>query len=242
MKITLYDLILKQKLLPKEDIEKYIKAGQVLVNDEVISFAHNKIDANSKIRIKESKKWVSRGAYKLLEALDKFNINVKNMSCIDIGSSTGGFTDVLLSKGANFVYCVDSGYNQLDYSLRSNPKTCVMEKTNLKILKPSMFDKEIDLIVTDVSFISLKHVFKVAQNLLSKNKIIIALIKPEFEANSNLVKSGGYVPEEHHKDIIDKVLAFANDYKFKNKAVIKSPILGKKSKNIEYLGLFLKFS
>ena len=241
MKITLYDLILKQKLLPKDDIKKYIKAGKVLVNDEIISFPYNKIEHTAKIRIKKPKKWVSRGAYKLLEALDKFNIDIKNMNCIDIGSSTGGFTEVLLSKGANFVYCVDSGYNQLDYSIRSNHKTHVMEKTNLKTLKTSMFNKEIDLIVADVSFISLKHVFNVAKQILTKNKMIIALIKPEFEANSNLVEIGGYVPEKHHYEIINTVIEFANNFNFKNKGIIKSPILGKKSKNIEYLGLFLRF-
>lgn len=241
MKISLHDLILKQKLLDKDKIDIFVKAGQVLVNDEVNFFPNNKIDINSLIRIKHFKEWVSRGAYKLLFGLDKFNIDPKNMTCIDIGSSTGGFTEVLLNQGATKVYCVDSGYNQLAYSLRQNEKTIVMEKTNLKSLTKNMFNTTIDLIVTDVSFISLKHVFNVSSQLLEKKKKIIALIKPEFEASSNIVEKGGYVNEKYHSKIIDDIITFAQGKGFKNLGVIKSPILGKKSKNIEYLALFSFF-
>jgi 23S rRNA (cytidine1920-2'-O)/16S rRNA (cytidine1409-2'-O)-methyltransferase len=116
-----------------------------------------------------------------------------------------------------------------------------MEKTNLKSLVPNMFVNKIDLIVSDVSFISLKHVFNVSQNLLKKNKIMIVLIKPEFEASSNLVEKGGYVQEKHHKLIIEDIIKYAKTKMFKNIGIIKSPILGKKSKNKEYLGIFKCF-
>ena len=240
MKLLLKDLLLKRKILNEKDIIKYIKAGLVLVNDVVNSFPNDKIDENSIIRIKEKKEWVSRGAYKLLHALNKFKIDVKDLTCIDIGSSTGGFTEVLLSKGAKFVYCVDSGNNQIDYKLRIHNKTKIMENTNLKIIT-KLFDEEIDLIVCDVSFISVKHVFKVAKDILAPGKILIVLIKPEFEANSTLVQKGGYVNIEHHNTIIETVIEFASSQKFKNIATVQSPILGKKAKNIEYLSIFKHF-
>ena len=237
MKLLLKDIILKRKILPEKDINKYIKAGMVLVDDVVNSFPNDKVDENSSIRIKKGKEWVSRGAYKLLHALEVFQIDVNGFTCIDIGASTGGFTEVLLSKGAKFVYCVDSGYNQIDYKLRIHEQTKIMESTNLKAIGDSFNDK-IDIIVCDVSFISLKHVFNVARDILSPNKKIIVLIKPEFEASSNLVDKGGYVDIKHHQKIINSIIEYAETQGFKSIKTVKSPILGKKSKNIEYLSIF----
>lgn len=217
--------------------DSLIRIGSVFVDGEKITMPQTKIKNSSVIKVKESKKYVSRGAYKLLCALEEFNINPNNLNCLDIGSSTGGFTQVLLEQGASFVYALDVGTNQLDYKLRINPKVKVLEKTNLKLINNNMFDKQIDFIVTDVSFISLKHVFNVIAPILKKDSYFIALIKPQFEANSNDVSDGGFVKIELHDSIIKRVIKYGeNNFKFIK--FINSPILGNKSKNIEYLSLF----
>lgn len=214
-----------------------IRIGNVFVDNEKITMPKTKIKEDAVINVKESRKYVSRGAYKLLSALEEFEINPSGLVCLDIGSSTGGFTQVLLEHGAKFVYALDVGSNQLDYKLRTNNKVKALEKTNLKLIKKEMFDQEIDLIVCDVSFISLKSVFDVIGNLLSESKFFIALIKPQYEINSNEVSAGGFAKVELHQEIIDKIVRYS-DINFDFIKLKKSPILGSKSKNIEYLSLF----
>ena len=220
----------------EERAYKLIKSGNVLVNEEVNLFPNTKIN-NQLIRIKEIKHYVSRGAYKLLKAIEIWNIDFNNKVVLDIGSSTGGFTQVALEHKANYVYALDVGTNQLDYSLRSNDKVKVLEKTNLKTITKEMFNKKIDIVITDVSFISLKHVFKVLEDF--KGITLVVLIKPQFEANSNQVQSKGIVPNELHKEIIDKVKNYAKQYNFIFQDVKESPIKGQKSGNVEYLALFI---
>ena len=218
--------------------EAIIRAGQVLINKEIVFIPSHKIKQTDQIIIKESKKWVSRGAFKLLGAIEEFDLEFKNKIVLDIGASTGGFTQVALANKATKVYALDVGTNQLDYKLRSNDKVIVYEKTNLKQINQSMFQENIDIVLADVSFISLKHVFK-AVNELKNNKIkIITLIKPQFEANSNQVESGGFVPETLHKDIINKTKKYAEDFNFKFVNIKKSKIKGNKSKNQEYVAIF----
>ncbi len=214
-----------------------IKMGRVFVNEEKITMPQKKIKNSDTIKIKNLKQYVSRGAYKLLSALKEFDINPCDLVCLDIGSSTGGFTQVLLEHNAKFVYSLDVGTNQLDYKLRINQKVKVLEKTNLKLIKKEMFKYQINLIVTDVSFISLKHVFKVISSILKQGNYFICLIKPQFESNSNEVSPGGFVNVELHDSIIKRVIKYGeSDFKFLK--IINSPILGNKSKNIEYLALF----
>lgn len=214
-----------------------IRIGNVFVDGEKIIMPKTKILSSAIIIVKESKKYVSRGAYKLLEALDKFNIDPQGMVCLDIGASTGGFTQVLLERGAKFIYALDVGTNQLDYKLRIDKKVKSIEKTNLKLINKSMFAEQIDLVVSDVSFISLKHVFDVVAPILKESSYFIGLIKPQFEANSNEVSEGGFVKSGLHESIINKVIEFGKrDFEFLK--IINSPILGNKSKNIEYLSLF----
>ena len=217
--------------------DSLIRIGSVFVDEVAVTMPQTKIKEDSIIKIKESKKYVSRGAYKLLSALEKFEVNTQNLVCLDIGSSTGGFTQVLLEKEAKFVYALDVGTNQLEYKLRSNPKVKTLEKTNLKLINEKMFDQQIDLIVCDVSFISLKHVFDVISPLLKPSSFFIALIKPQYEANSNDISEGGFAKVELHKQIIDKIIMYSED-NFEFIKLKKSPILGNKSKNIEYLSLF----
>lgn len=216
-----------------------IMSGDVLVNEEPIIISSYKIKENDVIRIRKQKKWVSRGAYKLLKALEYFNLNVKDKICLDIGSSTGGFTQVLLENGAYKIFSLDSGFNQLDYSLRINKKVISLEKTNLKSISFQLFKTLLDIVVCDVSFISIKNVFNVLNfNVLSKENKIVILIKPQFEAPSNLVQEGGYVDKIYHEEIINNIIDYAKQKGFRFLGLCDSPLLGNKSKNIEYLSLF----
>lgn len=217
-----------------------IMSGNVLVNEEIVIKGSTKIKENDVIRIKNKKKWVSRGSYKLLEAIEKFNLDLTNKICLDVGASTGGFTQVLLSKGAKKIYSLDSGTNQLDFTLRQNEKVVSLEKTNLKSINDDMFEEKIDFICCDVSFISVKKLFDVLSktNVLANNNYVLILIKPQFEASSNIVEKGGFVNKIHHKDIIDSIISYAIKLNFIFLSIIESPIKGNVSKNIEYLALF----
>lgn len=218
-----------------------IKEGKFIINNEKVFFPHLKFDENNiNIYYLESKQYVSRGAYKLLEAIDKFKLNLVDLICLDIGSSTGGFVQVELEKGAKKVYAIDVGTNQLDYSLRTNKNVILYEKTNLKGLNQTFFSENIDFVSCDVSFISVKNVFDVCRNFLESKIKLMALIKPQFEASSNLVLKGGIVDEIHHQNIINQIIEYANEKGFKFLDIAKSPIKGYKSKNIEYISLFEK--
>lgn len=217
-----------------------IMSGNVLVNEEIIIKGSTKIKETDVIRIKSKKKWVSRGSYKLLEAIEKFNLDLTNKICLDVGASTGGFTQVLLTNGVKKVYALDSGTNQLDFTLRQNEKVISLEKTNLKSINDDMFEEKIDFICCDVSFISVKKLFDVLSktNVLANNNYVLILIKPQFEASSNIVEKGGFVNKIHHKDIIDSIISYAIKLNFIFLSIIESPIKGNVSKNIEYLALF----
>ncbi|CAM9152017.1 TlyA family RNA methyltransferase [Mycoplasma marinum] len=222
----------------KEEAERLIRAGKVKINGNDAFIPSEKFKNSNEIYIKDSKKWVSRGAYKLLSAFQEFNLDITNKVGLDIGSSTGGFTEVLLSKGAKKVYSLDVGTNQLDFSLRRNEKVITLEKTNLKKINKEMFGEELDLVVTDVSFISLKEVFKVLKGTIEPGIQLMALIKPQFEAFSDQVEDGGYVPEKLHEEIIKRVKQHAKDNGFEYIIHKASPIKGNKAKNIEYIALF----
>ena len=234
-------MTLLQKMIEMNYDEKLamslIRIGSVFVNGEAVTMPQLKIKNDSIIKIKESKRYVSRGAYKLLSALEEFEINPHDLVCLDIGSSTGGFTQVLLEQGAKFVYALDVGTNQLEYKLRSDIRVKSLEKTNLKQINKNMFDKQIDLIVCDVSFISLKQVFDVIAPILREETYFIALIKPQYEISSKDVSKGGFAKVELHKEIIDKIILYSKD-NFEFIKLKESPILGNKSKNIEYLSIF----
>ncbi|BAP39359.1 TlyA family RNA methyltransferase [Metamycoplasma canadense] len=242
MKKTLKELIKQKYNLDDKTIDSLAMQGKIFVNNEKIFLSSFKFKEDCKIEINDKKnKYVSRGAYKLKKAIEEFNIQPEDKICLDIGSSTGGFVQVLLEYKAKKVYALDSGTNQLDFSLRQNKNVFVYEKTNLKNITSEMFKEKIDLITCDVSFISLKNVFEICNRSFENGVKIMALIKPQFEASSKFVEPGGYVKEEHHEYIKNKIIRFANDNNFYLiKQIIKSPILGDKSKNIEYLSFFEK--
>ncbi|MBN3534684.1 TlyA family RNA methyltransferase [Mycoplasma procyoni] len=237
MKRKLLDIVLEMNI---EHAENIIRMGQVLVNGQVNNLPHSKVLQTDKIEIKQKKQkeWVSRGAYKLLKAIEVFNLDFKDKVVLDIGSSTGGFSQVALEYGAKQVFAIDVGTNQLDYNLRINPKIVSKEKYNLKNIKYEDFLVKMDVVVCDVSFISLKEVFKVLGSVVDQNTQIMLLIKPQFEASSKYVETGGFVQLKYHDFLINRVKEYANEYNFEMIDYQESPIQGNKSKNVEYISLY----
>lgn len=213
-----------------ESSRALIMAGKVLVNGQKIDKAGALIDADADIRIVgEELKYVGRGGIKLEKAISEFKIDVKDKICIDIGASTGGFTDCLLQSGAKKVYAIDVGYGILVWKLRNDPRVINIEKTNIRYLDKSLIKEKANIITIDVSFISLTMIISAALDLLKPQGIIIALIKPQFELKRGDVGKGGIVKDEAmHMEAVDKIKDFAITLGLEIKGVIKSPILGQK--------------
>src|SRR5207247_3811176 len=169
-------------------------------------------DKGAAITVKPMRKYVGRGALKLEAALDHFNIDVDGKKALDIGASTGGFTDCLLQRGAEKVYAVDVGYGQLDWKLRNDPRVVVLEKLNARFLTRDHVSELVDLCVIDVSFISLTLILPNAFALMKPDGVILALIKPQFELQRSDVGKGGIVRDPHlHQKAQDKIVAFVSD-------------------------------
>ena len=214
-----------------------ILAGNVFIDSQRIDKPGTKVEINCNLSLKKKyKTWVSRGGYKLDQAINEFEIDCTDITAMDIGASTGGFTDVLIKKGAKKVYSVDVGYGQLDWNIRNNARVEVLEKTNARYLDSDIISDQLDAIVCDVSFISLKKVIKPNVKLLKNNGWIISLIKPQFEIGKDLLGKGGVVKNtEHHQMVVDDITAFfENEIDLSIKGIIDSPILGPKG-NKEFL-------
>ena len=218
-----------------------IMAGSVLVDEKRVEKPSESFPANANIRLKgggPETRYVSRGGLKLEAALHHFGIDPEGYACIDIGSSTGGFTDCLLQHGAASVVAVDSGTNQMVWGLRTDPRVTVMEKTNARELMPDEFDQEFDLAVMDVSFISVTKLLPVLITLLKKDGRIVSLIKPQFEVGRGEVGKGGIVREpEKHERVVTEINSFAETLGLHTAGVIDSPILGAEG-NKEFLALY----
>ena len=237
LKIRLDQLLIKKNLAEtKSKAQSMIMAGQVLVNDKIITKSGNSFKENSLIKIKKlHPQWVSRGAYKLLKAIDHFGIDIKNKTCLDIGSSTGGFTEVLLKKNAKKIYSIDVGTNQLHEKLRKEKKIISIENFNAKYLDKSIIDDKIDIVVCDVSFISLTKVIEPSLKLVSTNAEIIALIKPQFETKKMNLKKGIVKDSLIHKQVCTQISDwFKAKINTKVVGLVESPITGPKG-NIEFL-------
>lgn len=223
--------------------QSLVMSGIVLVNDKRIEKPSEQFSPDILIRLKgdlTQSKYVGRGGLKLEKALEEFKICPSGYVCLDVGASTGGFTDCLLQNGAKKVYAVDAGTNQLVWKLRTDPRVVVREKVNARNLKPEDFDEQFDLIVMDVSFISVTKILPAIKKLISENGKIIVLIKPQFEVEKGEVEKGGIVRDEiKHKQVITKINAFAASIELKNTALIDSPILGAEG-NKEFLALYEK--
>ncbi len=214
-----------------------VLSGNVFIDTKRIDKPGTKVEIDTNLVLKRVKKiWVSRGGFKLEKAIIDFNVKCSNIIAMDIGSSTGGFTDVLIKKGAKKVYSVDVGYGQLDWNLRNNVRVKVLEKTNARYLDSDIISDKLDAIVCDVSFISLKKVIKPNIKFLKNNGWIISLIKPQFEIGKDLLGKGGVVKNaEHHQMVVDDIRAFfENEIDLSIKGIIDSPILGPKG-NKEFL-------
>ena len=248
------DLILFEKgyFDTKSAASANILAGNVKINDELVTKAGALFDENklfdpekpSKIEI-NSIPYVSRGGLKLKGAIDSFNIDLKGKICIDMGASTGGFTDCMLQEGAKFVYALDVGYNQLAWKLRNDTRIKSIEKINVKnCTKEDVFssdDVELPSFMSmDLSFISIKKVLENCKNLIAPDAQAVLLIKPQFEAQKEDIDKGGVVKNEKiRQNIIEDIKQYCISIGFDVLGLIESPIQGAKSKNIEYL-IYLK--
>jgi 23S rRNA (cytidine1920-2'-O)/16S rRNA (cytidine1409-2'-O)-methyltransferase len=221
----------------REQAQRMIMAGWVLVEDRPATKPGHRVPVDATIRVKEQLPYVSRGGVKLAAALDAFGIEPKGWVCADIGASTGGFTDVLLQRGAARVYAIDVGYGQLHWRLRQDPRVVVMERTNARYLQ--RLPEPVHLVTIDASFISLRLLLPAAKRLLAPQGQIIALVKPQFEAGPERVGKGGVVRDPAvHRQVLTEVVAWAAAQDFGPQGLIPSPILGPKG-NREFL-LWLK--
>lgn len=232
------DTLLVERALAKsrEKAQALILAGDVLVDGKKITKAGTQVPGDADIEITgKDIPYVSRGGVKLEAALEAFDVDVTDLICLDIGASTGGFTDCLLQHGARHVTAVDVGYGQLDWSLRNDPRVAVIERTNIRHLDAAALPHPVDLACIDVSFISLKIVVPVVSKLIKQTGQIICLIKPQFEVGKGLVGKGGVVrdPALHEAVIKDLTEAFEG-LNLQVLGVISSPILGPKG-NQEFL-------
>ena len=196
----------------REQARRAILAGEVSIATRVAAKPSELLDAQAAIAIKPTRKYVGRGALKLQSALDYFCIDLQGKAALDIGASTGGFTDCLLQRSAEKVYAVDVGYGQLDWKLRTDPRVIVLEKINARFLTREHVPELIDVCVIDVSFISLTLILPNALALLKPDGMILALIKPQFELQRSAVGKGGIVRDPRlHQKAQDKIVAFVND-------------------------------
>ena len=220
-----------------------VMAGVVLVDEKRAEKASDTFPIEAHIRIKgdsPESRYAGRGGLKLEAALREFNIDPTGFTCLDIGASTGGFTDCLLQNGAARVVAVDAGTNQLVWKLREDPRVEVREKTNARGLKPEDFSDRFDLVVIDVSFISVTKIIPVLPRIMKDNSRAIILIKPQFEVGKGEVGKGGIVREpEKHERVVIEVNAAANEHGLTPLGVIDSPITGAEG-NKEFLGLYEK--
>jgi 23S rRNA (cytidine1920-2'-O)/16S rRNA (cytidine1409-2'-O)-methyltransferase len=219
----------------RERARALIMAGQVLVDEQVAAKAGQLVSLQSQVRIKENIPFVSRGGLKLQAALESFHIDVQDAAAMDVGASTGGFTDCLLQRGARLVYAVDVGYGQLAWKLRQDPRVVCLEKTNIRYLDPTMLPEAPRIAVIDASFISLAKVLPATQKLIRPGGEIVALIKPQFEVGKGEVGKGGVVRDSaKHDAVVANIRALAENLHLKVIGVIESPIFGPKG-NKEFL-------
>jgi 23S rRNA (cytidine1920-2'-O)/16S rRNA (cytidine1409-2'-O)-methyltransferase len=229
-------LLLERRLVDsREEGRRKILAGDVLVNDQAVTKAGSLIGSGAAIRLKERSRYVSRGGLKLEKALGEFAVDVDGKTALDVGASSGGFTDCLLAHGAARVFAVDVGYGQLDWKLRNDPRVVVFEKTNIRYLDRSALPGSVELATIDASFISLKLILPRVKDLLAARHEVIALIKPQFEVGKGKVGKGGVVRSaEEHARVIGEIQESAAAIGYEIAGVTESPLLGPKG-NKEFL-------
>jgi 23S rRNA (cytidine1920-2'-O)/16S rRNA (cytidine1409-2'-O)-methyltransferase len=212
-KLRLDQLLVGRGLFPsREQAQRAILAGNVSVGTRIAAKPSELVDEQTSVAVKPTRKYVGRGALKLESALKHFDIDVHGKIALDIGASTGGFTDCMLQRGADKVYAIDVGYGQLDWKLRNDSRVIVLERINARFLTRDQVQELVDICVIDVSFISLTLILPNALALLKPNGVILALIKPQFELQRSEVGKGGIVRDSRsHQKAQDKIVAFVND-------------------------------
>jgi len=239
MKKERLDVLLVQRGLStsRERAKADIMSGLVYVGGQRVDKAGTSVPEDAEIELRGSSlAFVSRGGLKLEKALDTFGVTPDGKICVDCGASTGGFTDCMLKRGAEKVYAIDVGYGQLAWSLRSDDRVVVMERTNIRYVTHEQVPDEIQLAVIDVSFISLRIVLPAVKALLAPDGEIVCLIKPQFEAGKEKVGKKGVVRDiSVHKEVLRDFVANAESLGFGVKGITFSPIKGPEG-NIEYLG------
>lgn len=243
-KLRIDKLLVEQGLAgSRSKAHAMVMAGIVLINDKRVEKPSESFAADAVIRIKgdsPESRYVGRGGLKLEAALKAFEIDPVGFTCIDVGSSTGGFTDCLLQHGAARVVAIDAGTNQLVWSLRTDPRVEVREKTNARDLTPTDFDAQFDLAVMDVSFISVTKVIAAIISLLKTTGRMVVLIKPQFEVGRGEVGKGGIVRDpEKHERVVAEINAFAESLGLRVCGLIESPIFGAEG-NKEFLALYAR--
>jgi len=236
-KIRVDEVLVRQGLLAsRAQAKAFVMAGDVLLGDRVVTKPAELVDVGAPLRLRERPRFVSRGGLKLEHALGEFNVPVCGRSAVDIGASTGGFTDCLLQHGARIVYAVDVGYGQLAYSLRADPRVVVLERINAREL--ALLPEQVELAVIDVSFISLRLIWPSVLSVSDADVDVIALIKPQFEAGREHVSRRGVVTDERlRRRIVSRVIDEAHAAGLALHGLTRSPLLGPAG-NAEFLGWF----
>ncbi len=233
------DLLLVEQGLAasREQARRLIMAGAVVVNDQRLDKPGTLVSTVAVLRIKEGGRspYVSRGGQKVEAALHEFSLDVHGIVALDVGASTGGFTDCLLQHGARKVFAVDVGYGQLAWSLRQDPRVVSIERTNIRTLDPTVLDEIPTLAVIDVSFIALALVIPKVLEMVAPQGKIVALVKPQFEVGKGKVGKGGVVRDPAlHSEVVARLRMQAEEWNVEVKGVIESPLLGPKG-NKEFL-------
>lgn len=227
-------VVQKQLALSRNKASAMIMAAEVFVNGQIADKPGMRVPVDATITLKDKPRYVGRGGIKLEAALTEFNVEVKGKICADVGASTGGFTDCLLQSGASRVYAIDVARGIIDYRLRTDERVLLLENTNARYLET--LDEFVNLVVVDVSFISLRLILPSIQRWLLPQADIITLIKPQFEAGKkDVAKGGGIIKDSSvRKRVLDEITQFAEQQEFKVIDLIRSPITGQKG-NTEYL-------
>ena len=237
MKIRLDQYLVQNGLVQsRERAKALIMAGVVFVNQQKVDKAGEMIKEDAVVEVRgHDIGYVSRGGLKLEKAMKTFPITLTDKICADIGASTGGFTDCMLQDGARKVYSVDVGYGQLDWKLRSDPRVVCMERTNARYLTPEQIPDPLDFASIDVSFISLHHIFPVAQRITTPDAMGVCLVKPQFEAGREKVGKNGVVRDPAvHREVLHNAMSYAAENGFVVRGLDYSPVKGPEG-NIEYL-------
>ncbi|MFN7950009.1 MAG: TlyA family RNA methyltransferase [Blastocatellia bacterium] len=231
-------LVLRGLADTRTKAQALILAGQVFSGEQRLEKAGQMVAVDAPLTVREPMPYVSRGGLKLAAALDYFRIEVADRICLDIGASTGGFTDCLLQRGAARVVALDVGHGQIDWKLRQNSRVEIRENVNARYLRPEDFSERFDIVVADVSFISLTKILPVVPPLLNEAAQVIVLIKPQFEAGKEEVGKGGIVRDEATQArVVEKITSFASGLGLRPRGVTDSPILGADG-NREFLACF----